>query len=120
MFATLFANLTDIQWGRVARRDGVGALWPTARETVRRSFQEWRRERDLETIADTLHELSDRQLKLIGMQRATIDRDVLELSEWVEDHADMAATYGGIWAERNRPPKLLTYFREQPTREEAV
>jgi uncharacterized protein YjiS (DUF1127 family) len=113
MFATLYANLTEIDWGRVARRDGVGALWPTARATVRQSLREWRRERDLEAIADALHELSDRQLKLIGMQRATIDRDVLELSEWVEDHADMAATYGGIWAERNRPPKLLTHFRDQ-------
>lgn len=87
MLLSLYDNLTAVDWSSVVKHRGLAAFWPVARETVDRTYQEWRRERDLNAIANALHELSDRQLKLIGMKRATIDRDVSALASWYQAHA---------------------------------
>lgn len=111
MLATLYTNIVEINWAHVARRDGVAALWPTARRAVNESYREWRRERDLDAVADALHELSDRQLRLIGMQRDTVDRDVGALAEWVEARDALCNGAGSWGGESAAEPKLLTYFK---------
>ncbi len=112
MFVSLFTNVIEIDWAHVARRDGVGALWPAARQAVSKSYREWRRERDLDTIADALHELSDRQLRLIGMQRDTVDRDVSALAEYIEARDVLTNGLGGWSGDRaDAEPKLLTYLK---------
>lgn len=85
MLVALYDNFTGIDWAGEARRKGLTALWPVARATVARTYQDWRRERDLAAVADALHELSDRQLRLIGMRRASVDDDVEALAEWVAE-----------------------------------
>jgi len=111
MFASLYCNFIEVDWTNVARRDGVGALWPTARDAVARSYREWRRERDLAAVADALHELSDRQLRLIGMQRETVDQDVSALADWIAARDALGNGLGGWGADRvEGAPKLLTYL----------
>lgn len=50
---------------------------------LRSSYQDWRRERDIDQITDVLSQLSDRQLKLLGACRTSLP---LHVERAVERH----------------------------------
>jgi uncharacterized protein YjiS (DUF1127 family) len=73
---------TDLK-SRLAHRRR--AAWPWASwDDLRAAWTAWRRERDVRAIERALGGLSDRQLALVGMSRASIVSDVSDLIDRTE------------------------------------
>jgi uncharacterized protein YjiS (DUF1127 family) len=71
------------RWAPPAVRWDASGLW-------REAYAEWRHERDLRAISRSLGRLSDRQLRLIGMRRETLNCDVEALADRARASADLA------------------------------
>jgi hypothetical protein len=76
MLAYIYDDLLDVDWRGLVACHGSAAVIPEARLVIGRAYRQWRRARDVERIADLLSQLSDRQLRLLGISRVTLVTDI--------------------------------------------
>ncbi len=98
MLGYIFDDLLAVDWRGVVACHGSAAVIPQARQVIGRAYREWRHDRDVTRIADVLGQLSDRQLRLLGLNRATL---VTELETVVASNAAQRE-----YAEIGREPTL--------------
>jgi uncharacterized protein YjiS (DUF1127 family) len=94
LLAYIYDDLLDVDWRGLVACHGSAAVIPEAREVMRRAYREWRRARDVERIAHVLGQLSDRQLRLIGMSRVNLFMDIEALVARNDVLREYAAIFG--------------------------
>lgn len=94
MLAYIYDDLLDVDWRGLVACHGSAAVIPEARQVIGRAYREWRRARDVERIAHVLGQLSDRQLRLVGMSRMTLVTDIEALVAQNDVLREYAAIFG--------------------------
>lgn len=92
MLAYIYDDLLDVDWRGLVACHGSAAVIPEARQVIGRAYREWRRARDVTRIANVLAQLSDRQLRLIGISSTTLITDIETLvarNEVLREYAEI-------------------------------